>query len=63
VGSEAKGDELMAKVRKCISIDKDVVNYINKISVDKNISFSYIVNYYSKEFIKYHKEALANGSS
>ena len=63
VGSEAKGEKRMAKVRKCISIDKDVVRYINKISADKNISFSYIVNYYSKEFIKYHKEALANGSS
>ncbi len=53
----------MSKVRKCISIDKDVVNYIDKISEEKNRSFSYIVNYYSKEFIKFHKEALADDQS
>ena len=53
----------MAKIRKCISIDKDVVRYIDQITEKTNKSFSYIVNYYSKEFVKFHKEALASGQS
>ncbi len=63
MAKHSEGGQLMSKVRKCISIDKDVVNYIDKISEEKNRSFSYIVNYYSKEFIKFHKEALVDDQS
>jgi hypothetical protein len=46
----------MAKIRKCITLDEKTVKYLESIGKKYDLSFSYLVNYYSNEFCKFHKE-------
>jgi len=59
--SKPTNTNIVKKVRRCLTFDQNTLAYLETLAKEKNLALSYLVNYYSNEFIKFHKEASQGG--